>query len=103
MPELYGEAEPARDVIVDLPRTSDNDRRRAVIRGDYKIVAESDDQAFQLYDLVRDPGEDHDLKWKDRPRFEELTAAYREWSAKIPSVCPRMGVKLRGKKRYKRC
>jgi choline-sulfatase len=103
VPELYGKDEPPRDVVLDLPRTSDSDRRRAVIRGDHKIVAEGDDEAFQLYDLVHDPGEDHDAKWKDGAKFEEMKGAYLDWSARIPSVCPRMGVKLRGRKLYRRC
>jgi arylsulfatase A-like enzyme len=103
VPELYGALGPARDVVLDLPRTSDSDRRRAVIRGNHKIVAEGDDEAFQLYDLAADPGEDHDVKWLQGPKFAEMKAAYQEWSAKIPSVCPRGGVKLRGKKTFRRC
>ncbi len=103
VPELYGGDGPARDVVIDLPRTSDSDRRRALIRGDYKITALSDDDAFELFDLRTDPAEDHDLKWKDRAKFEEMKAAYEEASRRIPSICPRMGVKLRGKKKYRKC
>jgi choline-sulfatase len=103
VPEMYGEREPPRDVILDLPRTSDSDRRRAVIRGDHKIVAEGDDEAFQLYDLAKDPREDHDVQWTYGPKFAEMKAAYQASSAKIPSVCPRGGVKLFGKKTFRRC
>jgi choline-sulfatase len=103
VPELYGADGPDRDVILDLPRTSDSDRRRALIRGDHKLVALGDDDAFQLYDLAADPREDRDVKWKARATYEEMKAAYEDWSRRIPSLCPIMGVKLRGKKRYRRC
>jgi choline-sulfatase len=103
VPELYGKDAPARDVILDLPRTSDSDRRRALIRGDYKLVALGDDEAFQLYELTADPGEEHNAKWQARTKFDEMMGAYQDWSRRIPSVCPKFGVKLRGKKTYRRC
>ncbi len=103
VPELYGDDGPDRDVILDLPRTSDSDRRRALIRGDHKLVALGDDDAFQLYDLAGDPREDRDVKWKARATYDAMKAAYEAWSLRIPSICPIPGVKLRGKKRYRRC
>jgi arylsulfatase A-like enzyme len=103
VPELYGKPEPARDIVLDLPRTSDSDRRRALIRGDHKLVAIGDDDAFQLFDLAHDPGEDHDLKWKDPPKLLEMKTAYQASATKIRSICPKLGVKLRGKKRFRPC
>jgi choline-sulfatase len=101
--ELYGgEAEP-RDVVLDLPRTSNSDRRRALIRGDYKLIALGDDEAFQLFDLKRDPGEEHDIRWTDPAKLEEMKAAYQALSAKMPSVCPSPRMKLRGKKSHRPC
>lgn len=97
-----GEAKP-RDVVVDLPRTSDNDRRRAVIRGKYKLLAFGDDQGFQLYDVVADPKEENDLARKEKAVFEEMKAAYAEASKKIPAVCPKMTEKLKGKGKGKPC
>jgi arylsulfatase A-like enzyme len=103
VPELYGkEAEP-RDVIVDLPRTSDNDRRRAFIRGSMKLIAYGDDQGYDLFDLEKDPGELKDIKRERKDEFEALKAAYKEASGKIPSVCPKMREKLKGKKKTKPC
>lgn len=97
-----GKAEP-RDVIVDLPRTSDNDRRRAIVRGNYKLVAYGDDDAFELYDVVADPGETKDLKRDKKDVFEEMKAAYKAASEKIVERCPKMTEKLKGKKKGKKC
>jgi len=101
--EVRGGPTPARDVIVDLPRTSDNDRRRALIRGKYKILAFGDDQGFQLYDVVADPLEKDDLAKKDKATFEEMKKAYQEASKKIPQVCPKNTEKLKGKSKGKPC
>ena len=103
--ELRGGAPEPRDVIIDLPRTSNSDRRRALIRGDHKLVALGDDDAFQLFDLKEDPGEKRDARWVNPAAFVEMKAAYEAWSAKIPSICPQKepGLKLRGKKPYKPC
>jgi arylsulfatase A-like enzyme len=101
--ELRGAILPARDVILDLPRTSNSDRRRALIRGGLKLIALGDDDAFQLFDLGADPGEEHDAQWALRPKFEEMKDAYRIWSTKIPSICPAKGVKLFNKKLFRPC
>lgn len=103
--ELRGKEPEPRDVILDLPRTSDSDRRRALIRGDHKLIALGDDDAFQLYDLKSDPGEARDARWAKPAVLDEMKAAYAAWGAKIPSVCPlpTSKIKLRGKKRYKPC
>jgi arylsulfatase A-like enzyme len=104
MEELHGKDPPARDIVLDLPRTTDSDRKRALIRGDMKLVAIGDDEAFQMYDLGKDPKEDRDLQWSARTKFEEMKGAYREWSGKIPSICPAtLRQKLRGRKKYKPC
>ena len=103
VPELRGASPPARDVVLDLPRTTNSDRRRALIRGDYKLVAIGDDDAFQLFDLRNDPGEDHDVQWTARAKLDEMKAAYRALSAKMPSVCPSSREKLRGKKSHRPC
>lgn len=103
LPEIRGASAPARDVILDLPRTSDSDRRRALIRGSNKLIALGDDDAFQLFDLAADPGEEHDARWSSPAVFAELRAAYDARSAKIPSICPVIPTKLHGKKAYRRC
>ncbi|MFO0665687.1 MAG: sulfatase [Polyangiaceae bacterium] len=46
-----------RDIVLDLPATSTNRKRRALIHGTQKIVAIDEPPAYQLFDLKEDPGE----------------------------------------------
>jgi arylsulfatase A-like enzyme len=87
--EARGEAEPEpRDVLVDLPRTSDNDRRRALVFDRHKILSFGDDFRFELYDVVTDPGETRDLR-KSRPDvYDAMRARYRKRVESIVDVCP---------------
>ena len=103
VPELYGKDPDARDVIVDLPRTSDNDRRRGLIRMPYKIIAWGDDLTFEFFDIAADPGETKDIKRENKAAFEEMKKLYRETVKKIPDRCPRHTEKLKGKGKHKRC
>ena len=57
VPELYGKPAEPRDVILDLPTTSDSDRRRALIHENLKLVAFGDDRYVHVYDLEKDPDE----------------------------------------------
>ena len=101
--EMYGKDPEARDVIVDLPRTSDNDRRRAFIRGDMKLIAEGDDEGFRLFNVKDDWDEKKDLKKSHADEFEKLKAAYKERVKTIKDVCPKMREKLKGKRKGKPC
>jgi arylsulfatase A-like enzyme len=103
VPELYGKEAEAREVVVDLPRTSDNDRRRALIRGNYKLIAYGDDFGYELFDVVSDPGETKDLKREKKDVFEEMKAAYQKKIETIKDVCPKMTEKLKGKGKGKKC
>ncbi len=86
----------ARDVIVDLPRTSDNDRRRALISGDHKLISFGDDAYFRLYDLKEDPGERNDLRKKDTQTLSRMVERYREHARTIREVKPYACRKLKG-------
>lgn len=101
--EVKGADPGARDVIVDLARTSDNDRRRALVRGNFKIYEYGDKDGYKLFDVVKDPGELEDLTKKDKAKFEEMKKALEDASAKIKDVCPKMTEKLKGKKKNKPC
>lgn len=101
--ELRGGAPEERDVIVDLPRTSDNDRRRALVRGSYKLIAYGDDDGYALYDLAKDPDEKDDVKRKVPEAFEDMKARYKAASAKIVDVCPKNTSKLKGVKKGRKC
>ena len=102
--EIRGEAEPEpRAVIIDLPRTSDNRRRRALVWDRYKIIALDDDFRFELYDLVADPGETIDLRHRDPVHYELMKARYLEASKTIHDVCPKMRDKLLGRRKERPC
>jgi len=103
VPELYGAKPEPRDVIVDLPRTSDNDRRRALIHDRYKLIAYGDEDGFDLFDIVADPGEKKDIKREQKEIFEQMKARYQDRSASMREVCPKMTQKLKGKKKNKPC
>jgi arylsulfatase A-like enzyme len=103
VPELYGATPEPRDVIIELTRTSDNDRRRALVRGDYKIIEFGDGDAFQLYDLKADPQEAKDLARSDKEKLAEMRKALDEAASKIEERCPKMTEKLKGRKKGKPC
>lgn len=96
VPELLGGETPARDVVVDLPRTSDNDRRRALIHERYKVIAYGDDSRFELYDIEADPLEATNLSRVNREVFTDMVARYRAASAQITEVHPYQCRTLRG-------
>jgi arylsulfatase A-like enzyme len=104
LPEISGKAEAeAREVIVDLPRTSDNDRRRAMVHGRHKLISFGDDFRYELYDVVADPGETKDLR-KDEPElFKELKRRYLERVKHIKDICPEMRHRLRLKRPEREC
>ena len=101
--ELYGKTAEPREVFSDLPRTSDNDRMRAMIHGEYKLIAYGDDLRFELYNVVKDPGELNDLVKVEKAKFEEMKALYKERVKGIHDVCPKHTEKLKGKTKGRRC
>ena len=87
--------------MVDLPRTSDNDRRRALIHGKYKLMAFGDNDAYQLFDVVADPLEEKDLRKKEKATFEEMKERYKKLP--IKDICPKHTEKLKDRKKHKPC
>jgi arylsulfatase A-like enzyme len=83
VPELYGLPAEPRPVIADLPRDDLQDRRRAVIHGDWKLIARGDDASFQLFDLKSDPEELDDLFSTKREQARSMLKLYDQASASI--------------------
>jgi arylsulfatase A-like enzyme len=52
--EVYGAAAEERDVVVDLPATSNNGKRRALVHGDEKLICFEGDSVCKLFDLGKD-------------------------------------------------
>lgn len=85
--EIFGDEEPApRDVVLDLPMTSDNDKRRALVRGTDKIVAYGKEEVLRLYDLAADPSEKKPISRGET--FDEMARRYRELARGIEEVPP---------------
>ena len=84
--EIYGAAAEPRDVIVDLPMTSDNDKRRALVHDKLKIIAFGKDEALRLFDLEADPGEKSPIT--RGPQFDEMAKRYRDHAKTVKEVAP---------------
>jgi len=95
-PEVRGAPAEPRPVIVDLPRCDIMDRRRGMIWQGYKLLSFGDDRRFMLFDLERDPNEDHDLANENPERLESMKKKYAEVSEQIPIVPVTGGVPLKG-------
>jgi choline-sulfatase len=86
VPELYGAVSEPRDVVIDLPETSDNDRRRALVHGTLKIIAFGKDTYFQVFDLASDPSESKPITKGDV--FEEMLTRYRAFEKTVKDLPP---------------
>jgi choline-sulfatase len=95
VPEVYGTARPdnREPIVVELPEDSNNPFRRAFIEGDYKLIALSQWQ-FLLFNLTKDPGEEHNLADEEPETFAKMKQRYAEIFGKIPYVQAYGGNKL---------
>jgi choline-sulfatase len=84
--EIYGGPSEPRDVVVDLPATSDNGKRRALVRGSEKLICFDDDSYCKLYDVERDPLERSPVTKGDD--FKEMRARYRALIKTVNEVPP---------------
>ena len=84
--QLYGGPDEPRDVFVDLPMTSDSDKRRAVIHGHEKVIAFGVSETLRYFDLDADPDEKSPIT--SGPKLAELAAIYKERSKTITEIVP---------------
>lgn len=85
-PELLGGPPEERDVVLDLPMTSDNDKRRAIVHGAKKVIAYGATELPVVYDLEKDPKEEKPIQRGEL--FTEMATRYRDASKKITEVTP---------------
>ncbi len=78
VPELLGAEAAPRTVVVDLPRDNLQDRRRALIDGEHKLIIAGDDKRFLLFNVVEDPRERKNLAAMDKVNLERMTALHRK-------------------------
>jgi arylsulfatase A-like enzyme len=89
VPEIYGTEGEDRDIVVDLPATSDNGRRRAVIHDSKKIICWDTNTLCKVFDLDQDPLEHAPItkgaEFKDmKARYDAVTKATHEV---VPYAC----------------
>ncbi len=86
VPEWFGAPAEPRDVILDLPMTSDNDKRRALVHGRSKIVAYGKDELLRMFDLDADPEEKSPITRGEA--FDAMAMRYRQFSKSVKEVAP---------------
>ncbi len=94
VPELYGGEAYRRPVVLDLPEDNRNPERRAFIDGDWKLMVYGPDDAFDLYNLRSDPGEERKLTKAEPEKLEQMKTLYHKLWGSVQTVQPFGGVKL---------
>jgi len=84
--EIYGGPAEEREVVVDLPMTSDNGRRRAILQGDRKLICFDSDTYCRLYDIARDPMETAPIV--KGPGYVEMKGLYAAFNKSVKEVPP---------------
>lgn len=91
VPEILGKETPEeRDVIIDLPKTSDNDKRRAIVHGHQKLILFGATEYPQAFDLDADPEEKKVIMKGDM--FDDLSSRLRAASKSLKEI-PTTGCK----------
>lgn len=93
--ELYGDAQPPRPIVADLPADTHNHRRRALIDDGYKLIAFGQDFRYALYNVREDPGETRDMAKTDKARKDQMVARYREVVSRIHDVPAKGGAPVK--------
>ncbi|MFO0677724.1 MAG: sulfatase [Polyangiaceae bacterium] len=86
VPELLGGPSEPRDVVLDLPTTSDSDKRRALVRGTEKVIASGEKPTYQYFDLAADPDEASPVTRGEA--FDRMVTRLKEIGKTIPEVPP---------------
>lgn len=87
LPDVFlapGQRAEARDVIVDMPAGPFNDARRSFIHGDHKLTI-SNNTAFELYDLAKDPAEAENL-WQKPEAKGDIADRYAAAKARLREI-----------------
>lgn len=84
VPEILGAVPEDRDVVVDLPKTSDNDKRRALIHGTNKVIVFGAQEYPQMFDLAADPDEKKPIQSGDV--YADMTKRLRAFGKTLNEV-----------------
>lgn len=90
LPEIFASRDAGvgdeRDVIIDLPQTSDNDKRRALVHGHTKLIAFGMTEYMQVFDLDQDPGEAKPIL--SGPVYDDMVTRFRSFEKNVKDVPP---------------
>jgi choline-sulfatase len=86
VPDLYGVKPEPRDIAIDLPATSDNDRRRAFLHGKYKLIAFGTEAYNQVFDLEADPEEKSPIVRGEA--FADMVSRFKAYEKTLKDVPP---------------
>jgi choline-sulfatase len=85
VPEILGQqAAEEREVVLDLPYTDQTPRRRALIRGKFKLIVTETEPAAELFDLEQDPAEQRNLAAERTDVVAEMLARHKALQAEAP-------------------
>ncbi len=84
VPEILGGAPEERDVVIDLPKTSDNDKRRALIHEHTKIISFGAQEYTQVFDLQADPDEKQPIMKGDV--YDDMTSRLKAFSHTLKEI-----------------
>jgi len=85
-PELRGGPAEPRDVVTELAKDSNNEHRRALLRGDWKIIESGSKKSLSLFRIKDDPAEEKTLVVKEKAKFEEMREALKAAASKIKEI-----------------
>ena len=90
--ELHGATAEPRDVLLDLPEDTYNDRHRALIHDGFKIISFGNDRRFEVYDLNTDPGEEKEISKTNPDKAKEMQELYKKMNETVKEAPIKGGV-----------
>jgi arylsulfatase A-like enzyme len=101
IPEVYGAAPPdnREPIVSELAEDSHNPQVRSIIKGDYKLIVYGVPPTNRLlFNLKTDPGELKNLAKEEPQMLDTMTQLYKETYAKVKTIEPYGGMKLKSGK-----
>ncbi|MCA9537952.1 MAG: sulfatase-like hydrolase/transferase [Myxococcales bacterium] len=83
LPLLAGGARASRPIYAEMPRGPHNAPQFAWLEGDDKLIYQGEGDAWQLFDLADDPGEQTDRAAAEPARLAELRLAAQRFRARL--------------------
>jgi arylsulfatase A-like enzyme len=85
-PELRGGPAEPRDVITELAKDSNNEHRRALLRGDWKIIESGRKKHLSLFNIKDDRAEEKNLVIEEKAKFKEMREALKAAASQLKEI-----------------